>query len=361
MRFCALWLAIAAATSVAAAANATALEKAAELLASMPECGNTTKALCSEPLRDETTTVSYVGAIGGVLALIAYILRMVARLPFFGGSVGLDDAVITFAVMEIIPLSVLSVVLADLGLGKDIWNVPFDNITAILKVYYFDEDLYLTALPLVKISMLLFYLRIFPQKWFRWSSAALNVILDIVVIGLPMPLIAKLQLNKRKKFLVFLMFSVGFVVTAVSILRLQVLVQFGGSTNFTWHYRAIGYWSTAEVDLAVICACMPGLRALITWALPKLMGESTRANSPGPSGLGNYGKGQHGLSYERRSRASRNSRDPTRDEKDFIPLVEVKTSHQGPINHGKDWSLETSHPEGTHSSSSLGRTISMEA
>lgn len=161
--------------------------------------------------------------------------------------------------------------------------MPFDNITAILKVYYFDEDLYLTALPLVKISMLLFYLRIFPQKWFRlscfaamaccaayaiafllvsvfqctpihyawndwdgehsghctdinaqgWSSAALNVILDIVVIGLPMPLIAKLQLNKRKKFLVFLMFSVGFVVTAVSILRLQVLVQFGGSTNFT--------------------------------------------------------------------------------------------------------------------------------
>jgi len=38
--------------------------------------------------------------------------------------------------------------------------VPFDNITMILKVYYFDEDLYLTALPLVKISILLFYLRI---------------------------------------------------------------------------------------------------------------------------------------------------------------------------------------------------------
>lgn len=50
--------------------------------------------------------------------------------------------------------------MANLGLGKDIWTVPFDNITNILKVYYFDEDLYLTALPMVKISMLLFYLRI---------------------------------------------------------------------------------------------------------------------------------------------------------------------------------------------------------
>jgi hypothetical protein len=172
---------------------------------------------------------------------------------------------------------------ANLGLGKDIWTVPFDNITAILKIYYFDEDLYLTALPLVKISMLFFYLRIFPQNWFRyacfttmaacagygiafllvsvfqcrplplawtqwdgehfgtcndinaqgWTSAALNVILDVVVLALPMPVIAKLELNKRKKALVLLMFSTGFVVTIISILRLQVLVHFGGSSNFT--------------------------------------------------------------------------------------------------------------------------------
>lgn len=172
---------------------------------------------------------------------------------------------------------------ANLGLGKDIWTVPFENITAILKIYYFDEDLYLTCLPLVKISVLFFYLRIFPQDWFRyacfatmaacagygiafllvsvfqcrplqfawnhwdgehagncndinaqgWTSAAINVILDIVVLALPMPVIAKLELNKRKKGLVLLMFSTGFVVTIISILRLQVLVNFGGTTNFT--------------------------------------------------------------------------------------------------------------------------------
>lgn len=173
--------------------------------------------------------------------------------------------------------------MANFGLGKDIWTVPFDDITAILKIYFFDEDLYLTALPLVKISILLFYLRIFPQTWFRyaclatmaacvgygiafllvsvfqcqpidlawnhwdgehpgkcndinaqgWTSAALNVVLDIVVLALPMPVIAKLELNKRKKALVVLMFSTGFLVTIISIIRLQVLVHFGGTTNFT--------------------------------------------------------------------------------------------------------------------------------
>jgi hypothetical protein len=174
-------------------------------------------------------------------------------------------------------------IVANLGLGKDIWTVPFENITAILKIYYFDEDLYLTALPLVKISILLFYLRIFPQTWFRyacfatmaacvgygiafllvsvfqcqpidlawnhwdgehvgkcndinaqgWTSAALNVVLDVVVLALPMPVIAKLELNKRKKVLVLLMFSTGFLVTIISIIRLQVLVHFGGTANFT--------------------------------------------------------------------------------------------------------------------------------
>ena len=130
-------------------------------------------------MRDESHVVSYVGVAGGVLAVAAYALRMVSRLPCFGGTLGWDDAVMTIAVLEVIPLTVFSVIckqcynvhwstkradqciaVANLGLGKDIWTVPFGNITNILKVYYFDEDLYLTALPMVKISMLLFYLRI---------------------------------------------------------------------------------------------------------------------------------------------------------------------------------------------------------
>ena len=45
-----------------------------------------------------------------MLAVVAYLLRMTSRLPRFGGSLGWDDAVITIAVLEVIPLSVLSVI-----------------------------------------------------------------------------------------------------------------------------------------------------------------------------------------------------------------------------------------------------------
>ena len=53
------------------------------------------------------------------------------------------------------------------------------------KIYYFDEDLYLTALPAIKISMLLTYLRVFQSKHFKWGVyvvIALNVCYGIAFL-----------------------------------------------------------------------------------------------------------------------------------------------------------------------------------
>lgn len=72
-----------------------------------------------------------------------------------------------------------------------------------------------------------------------WTSALFNVILDILTLSLPLPMLWKMTLNKRKKFLVMLMFSLGFFVTLVSILRLQVLIEFGSSKNITCEYLTI--------------------------------------------------------------------------------------------------------------------------
>lgn len=86
-----------------------------------------------------------------------------------------------------------------------------------------------------------------------WASAAFNIILDVIVVGLPMPMLWSMNLNTRKKVLVMLMFGensnvfvtrlpcantislqgVGFFVTFVSILRLRLLVRFGDSQNLT--------------------------------------------------------------------------------------------------------------------------------
>ncbi|EOD52794.1 putative cfem domain-containing protein [Neofusicoccum parvum UCRNP2] len=254
-----------------------------------------------------------------------------------GGDFGWDDAVMLMTLLTMIPLSSLSVVLAEAGLGKDMWTVTPKDITHILYIYYFDESLYITSLSLVKISICCFYLRIFPSQRFRiivylvifccaayaitfvtavslqckpinlawkhwdgehegkcismnalgWSSAAMNIVLDLVVITLPVPQVWKLVLSARKKIHVMCMFSVGLFVTIVSMLRLKWMIQFANSQNITWDYVPIGYWSTIEVHAGILCACLPAMRALLYKCCPALAG-SRGGKTYGPQSGGSY-------------------------------------------------------------------------
>jgi len=129
----------------------------------------------------------------------------------------------------------------------------------LFKIYYYDETLYLASIAGTKISILLFYLRIFPDRWFRlcvygmlgacaiyilgfipaiilqcipirvawlhwdgehhgkcinlnvegWASGACNIAYDVIIIGLPLPILAKLKMKRRKKMGIVLMLLGG--------------------------------------------------------------------------------------------------------------------------------------------------------
>lgn len=72
--------------------------------------------------------------IVGGSAVAFFLLRVVARLPVFGGNWGADDWVMTVAMVLIIPETICAYLLNVLGLGTDMWLVPFNNITEILEV-----------------------------------------------------------------------------------------------------------------------------------------------------------------------------------------------------------------------------------
>ena len=57
----------------------------------MTAAKNFTESVFGGPVRDESKLVSYNGIIAGGFALLAVILRILARLPWFGGTWGLDD------------------------------------------------------------------------------------------------------------------------------------------------------------------------------------------------------------------------------------------------------------------------------
>jgi hypothetical protein len=112
------------------------------------------------------------------------------------------------------------------------------------------------------------------------------------MLALPLYEVFHLQLSFRNKISVAMMFCVGTFVTVVSILRLKSLVHFGASTNPTWDQSDVIKWSNIEINVAIICACMPALRVIFVRMFPKLLG-STRAT--GQQYYGKYGTNSQGL------------------------------------------------------------------
>ncbi|KAJ4185738.1 hypothetical protein NW755_008189 [Fusarium falciforme] len=112
-----------------------------------------------------------------------------------------------------------------------------------------------------------------------WMAAILNIVLDVATLCLPLWELYKLSLSRKKKIQIMLMFSVGFFVTIVSIVRLQSLASYATTSNVTQDYVEIGYWSTIEVPVGILCACMPAIRSLFSLVFPKVFGTTARSKS----------------------------------------------------------------------------------
>jgi hypothetical protein len=79
------------------------------------------------------------------------------------------------------------------------------------------------------------------------------------------------------------MFSVGIIVVAVSSLRLAGLVRTSHTRNGTWDYWDAGLWSTAEIFVSIICACLPAAKLVgqRSWQSinTKLLGTDVKTTS----------------------------------------------------------------------------------
>lgn len=50
-------------------------------------------------------------------------------------------------------------------------------------------------------------------------------------------------------------------------------------TQFSEDYVEVGYWSTIEAPVGVICACMPAIRSLFSLVFPRMFGTTQRDKS----------------------------------------------------------------------------------
>ena len=234
------------------------------------------------------------------------------------------------------------------GLGRHEWNIPETWHSPLRKLNYSFSVLYQPALMAIKTSILAFYLSLPTQnKTFKWacigtlfvvnaggfsllmftlfqcspvgaafafpiplgskctdvvtiylSSAPLNIITDLAILFLPMPILTAMRLPRKQKIILVITFGFGAFVAAVDVVRI-VYLQSAAMTrleeihrdadaaddssnarrreyvDFSYYASLSFMWSVVEVNVGIMCACVPGLKPLASKFLPKMLRDAS--------------------------------------------------------------------------------------
>ncbi|KAL4861793.1 hypothetical protein BDV12DRAFT_203646 [Aspergillus spectabilis] len=86
-----------------------------------------------------------------------------------------------------------------------------------------------------------------------YGLAGTSLAFDVIIIALPLPILLRLQLKLRQKILLGLLFSLGFFVTIIQIIRIFTVKKLETYTDS----QPIIIWSIVEISLGVIISCIP--------------------------------------------------------------------------------------------------------
>ncbi|KAH7420176.1 MFS transporter-like protein [Cadophora sp. MPI-SDFR-AT-0126] len=121
-------------------------------------------------------------------------------------------------------------------------------------------------------------------------SAPVNIITDLAILVLPIPVLTGMRLPQRQKTVLILTFALGVFVTIVDVVRIYYLQQavdnqsigqsrLGTGIDFAWTASTSLMWSAVEVNVGIICACIPTLKPLVKRILPSMITDRSRSGS----------------------------------------------------------------------------------
>ncbi|KAL5363007.1 hypothetical protein BJX96DRAFT_177689 [Aspergillus floccosus] len=233
-------------------------------------------------------------------ALLAVGLRMYIRV-FVKRSVWVDDYACCFSAVLSVAYASISVAQTRWGLGLNSDYFPKENVVPYSRIQYTGGPVYTLALLGFKVSLLSSYLRVagfvrayriisiavivacicnqliftfllcfacrpIAKQWDAtipgtcidtvasyYALAGTSLGFDVIIIALPMPVLLQLQLRLRQKIALIGVFALGFFVTIIQILRIFTIKNLKTYTDS----QPIVLWSTIEISLGVIIACIP--------------------------------------------------------------------------------------------------------
>lgn len=210
-------------------------------------------------MRDRSSKYTIVSNTLGIISALFVIQRFAYKL-WAGLDFGWDDWFCLITILSGIPATVFNAHwLPQNGMGRDVWTLTSSQITKFGLGFYVIEVLYFQQVATLKLSLLFFYIRIFPSrpvrrllwgtvafvsiwgsvyvflgifqctpisyfwtKWdgthhghcmdinaLGWSNAGMSIATDIWMLAIPMWQLKTLQLDWRRKVGVGMMFGVG--------------------------------------------------------------------------------------------------------------------------------------------------------
>ncbi|GFZ44322.1 LOW QUALITY PROTEIN: hypothetical protein JCM24511_02044 [Saitozyma sp. JCM 24511] len=119
------------------------------------------------------------------------------------------------------------------------------------------------------------------------SSMPINVLTDLAILLLPLPILTSLRMEHREKVILVATFIVGGFATVVDVVRIvylqealreELLVDPSAAItatsrppNFTYYASFSLMWSVVEVSVGIMCCCVLVLKPLVMRVMPKLL------------------------------------------------------------------------------------------
>ncbi|KAK2596067.1 hypothetical protein N8I77_013575 [Diaporthe amygdali] len=215
------------------------------------------------------------------------------------------------------------------GFGKHAWNVKPTEILGYYHKLVAMAVTYFWTPSLTKLSVLTLIHHVYRAKWGRvctWviaaailiytivftvlvtgpcnpmggsvkclnnvggAHAALNILSDVLVIVLPIPLVHELQMPMRQKISVGILMTLGSFCLIASIGRIAFVVDIHDNPDITFCEAKVGVWSALELNIGIMGASLARLKPFVQRYFPKLSTSGAGSYGPkikGPSGYGN--------------------------------------------------------------------------
>ncbi|EQB50312.1 hypothetical protein CGLO_10264 [Colletotrichum gloeosporioides Cg-14] len=229
-------------------------------------------------------------------------------------SWGADDTLVVISFILAILTGVIFSICTTKGLGMHIWTIPIDVQQDGRRITIGATLCYSATFIAVKMAVLLQFRRVFAVPKFRlvcdimfgficcfgiavvvssivmaaptwrgdtfqaerydqcawWlATSSVHLATDIIIFLMPIPMLHRLKLRAMLKVALMVSFGLGFITTAISIVRI-VTITHVFTADVTWDVIPALVWSQVEVCCAVICVCIPTLRPLL-----RAMGRNT--------------------------------------------------------------------------------------